>query len=295
MVERVDCAVIGGGAAGLTAGVYLARFRQSVVVIDDGRSRLAEIPRSRNVPGFPEGIEGVVLLARMKAHAAHYGCRFIDDRVTDIAATEQGYVLTGEQHRVEARAVLLATGVDVARPEVDELADAVKAGVVRYCPVCDGYEAQGKRIAVLGAKPGSLEEAVFLRTFSDTVTLIGVGALSDEQHARAREMGIAIDTRAIARVKLSTSEAHVTFDEGAAATFDVVYPCLGSKPRSELIRKIGADVTPSGGLLVDSRQQTNLPMLYAAGDVLEGLDQIASACGQAAIAATAIHNHLRRE
>lgn len=295
MVERVDCAVIGGGAAGLTAGVYLARFRQSVVVIDDGRSRLADIPRSRNVPGFPEGIEGVVLLARMKAHAAHYGCRFIDDRVTDIVATEQGYVLTGEQHRVEARAVLIATGVDVARPEVDGLAEAVKAGVVRYCPVCDGYEAQGKRIAVLGAKPGSLEEAVFLRTFSDTVTLIGVSDLSDEQYARAREMGIAIDTRAIAGVKLSTSEAHVTFGEGEAATFDVVYPCLGSKPRSELIRKIGADVTPSGGLLVDSRQQTNLPMLYAAGDVLEGLDQIASACGQAAIAATAIHNHLRRE
>lgn len=295
-IREADCAIIGGGPGGLTAATYLGRFQRSAVVFDDGRSRLQEIPRSRNVPGFPDGIEGPVLLGRMQEQARHYGARTIEERVESIERTGDAFLVRTKTGEITARSVILATGVEVTPPPVERLQAAVASGVVRYCPICDGFEARDRRIAVLAGRPASIEEAIFLADYSKDVTLLPAkGGLhfSAEQLASARDLGIRIETRIASELSATAKDISAKFADGAD-TFDILYPCLGSRPRSELAVALGADVSPSGGLMVDSRQQTNIPMLYAAGDVLEGLDQIASACGQAAIAATTIHNHLRR-
>ena len=294
--ETFDCAVIGGGAAGLTAATYLGRFRRSVAVFDDGRSRVLDIPRSRNVPGYPDGVAGHDLHARMLAQARRYGMRLIEQRVTSISRDEDEFTVNASEGSWKARAVIIATGIDVVRPDVPDVASAVARGLVRYCPICDGYECAGKRVGVFGSLPKSLEEAIFLRTYADDVTLIPSGqafTLSSEQRERAAEFAISVEERPAQSLQMQSDSIKVSFATGSSETFDVIYPCLGSRPRSELASSLGAEVTPTGGLLVDSRQQTNVPMLYAAGDVLEGLDQIASGWGQAAIAATAIHNMLR--
>ncbi|HEX2256563.1 MAG TPA: NAD(P)/FAD-dependent oxidoreductase, partial [Afifellaceae bacterium] len=106
-----DCAVIGGGPAGLTAALYLARFRRRTVVFDRRGSRAALIPRSHNIAPFPDGISGRDLLGRMADHAQSYGAELRTGDVTSLATDGETWRLTGEGIDVAARAVLIATGV----------------------------------------------------------------------------------------------------------------------------------------------------------------------------------------
>jgi thioredoxin reductase (NADPH) len=233
----------------------------------------------------------------MSEQARRYGADFIMERVEALASEGDGFrVITASQTR-QARSILIATGVAVTHPPLSGLEHAIARGLVRYCPICDGFECDGKRLAVLAGKPASIEEAIFLKTYADDVTFLPFAQdlkLSREQIALAHDHSISIETRSPVKLSVDGLRVVAFFLDGAAENYDVLYPSLGSRPRSELAAELGAEVSPTGGLMVDSRQQTNLPMVYAAGDVLEGLDQIASACGQAAIAATAIHNHLRQ-
>jgi thioredoxin reductase (NADPH) len=292
----LDCLIVGGGPAGLTAATYLGRFRRSVAVLDAGGSRLARIPLSRNIPGFPDGVTGPALLDRMREQAGKYGASLIDGEVRAINRTGDGFHIASTAGNWIAGIVLLATGVAVADPPLGDLPTAVERGLIRYCPICDGYEAIGSRVAVLGGRPHSIEEAHFLRTYADDITFIpmtGAPFPSAEEIATAKQAGITVEERCCASLWMSGSEIEISLSDGAARTFDVVYPCLGTEPRSELARSLGAKVSAEGELLTDKHQQTSTAGLFAAGDVLRGLDQVASACGQGAIAATAMHNLLR--
>jgi thioredoxin reductase (NADPH) len=293
----LDCLVVGGGPAGLMAAIYLGRFRRTVAVLDAGKSRLLRIPLSRNMPGFPDGVAGPVLHDRMREQADRYGASLINDEVVAISHVGGVFHIASTAGNWIARAVLLATGVEVADPPLDNIPTAVKRGLVRYCPICDGYEAMGSRVAVLGGRPHSIEEAHFLRTYADDITfipMIGAPFPSAEEIATAKHAGIEIEERRGVGLRMSDNNTvEIRLAGGASRNFDVVYPCLGMEPRSELAKGLGATVTAKGELLTDKHQQTSIPGLFAAGDVLQGLDQVASACGQAAIAATAMHNLLR--
>lgn len=121
----LDCVVVGAGPAGLTAAIYLARFRRDAVVVDAGASRAAWIPRTRNHPGFPEGIAGKVLLGRIRRQAERYGARILSGRVDAIAVPSGGFDLVCADQRLLARKVILATGVVDNAPDLQDLADAV--------------------------------------------------------------------------------------------------------------------------------------------------------------------------
>ena len=173
----LDALIIGAGPAGLTAALYLARYRRTVRVIHDGRSRLLWVPRSRNVPGFPDGIVGRDLVAKMSEHAELYGAEIEEGRVVGLAELDErgGFaarLTSGEL--VEARGVILATGVDTARATLDagDHDSAVQAGILRYCPICDGYEHRREKVAVLGSDKHGAAEAMFLRQYTSDVTLI---------------------------------------------------------------------------------------------------------------------------
>lgn len=289
-----DCAIIGAGAAGLMAATYLGRFRRSVVVIDAGESRLKRIPLTRNAPGFPEGIEGVRLYERMLEQASRYGATFQNGIVDEPDIARGRFRLRVNTEPIEARTALLATGATLVEPDLPNLDEAIGRGVIRYCPICDGFEASDKRIAVLGGRAGAIKEAHFLRTYSHDVTFLWLpGAAPSEQECLAAAAAQISLAPAPAKAFEAQSGVSVLLENGERSVFDVMYPCLGCEPRSELAGELGAKLTDEGGVEVDSHQRTDVGGLYAAGDVLQGLDQIASACGQAAIAATAIHNDLR--
>jgi thioredoxin reductase (NADPH) len=177
----VDCLIVGGGPSGLTAALYLKRFQRSILVVDGGESRAAWIPESHNIPFFSHGISGKEILDRERGHAGRYGVSAESARVTEIRKEGGGFVATieapdGGTRRVSARRVVLATGALDVEPDLPDVSDAVRRGLVRYCPICDGYEAIGKRVAVIAKGSRGVGEAMFIRrTYCDDVTLLTLG------------------------------------------------------------------------------------------------------------------------
>lgn len=302
MTEPIDSVVIGGGPAGLTAALYLARFRRSVTVIDRGGSRMALIPQSHNYPGFPEGVSGVDLLARMRAQAGRFGARIVDGSADRIERAGQVWQVAGPNGVIAARTVLFATGVENLLPGgiADEVRHAALAsGQLRYCPICDGLEAGGAsgeaRIGVVGAQSRGVAEALFLRSFSNAVTLFTSETceLHEKDRAELAGAGIVWDPRPIARYAFGGDAVALHFAEGPPARVDTLYPALGSRPNIALMDALDLRTDPERCIVTDAHQRLGLRGLYAAGDVVAALDQISVATAHGAIAATAIHNDLR--
>src|SRR6478735_159282 len=294
----LDCLIVGGGPAGLTAAIYLARFHLDILVVDGGKSRAAWIPCTRNHAGFPEGIKGTELLQRMRDQACRYGAKVQTEYVTKLERDEQSglFTATWGSGCATARTVLIATGITNRRPPMDEELhdDALTRGLVRYCPICDGYEVTDKKIGVIGSDSHGVAEAVFIRSYTADVTLIAPDKsleLKPEDSKRLKDAGIdcvdgpaqavAIDRNCIV---VDTAEGHYVFDS--------IYPALGSDTHTQLAEMVGADLSNDNCIKVDSHQRTSVEGLYAAGDVVIGLDQISHAMGEGGVAATTIRNDL---
>lgn len=295
--KLADCVIVGGGPAGLTAAIYLARFLRQCIVVDAGGGRAQSIPRSHNLPGFPNGIGGVELLAGMARQAEVFGAVVCHGKVDCLAKTENGFSVTIGASTLEARTVILATGVFNHRPTMppEMHDDALARALLRYCPICDGYEAKGMNIAVLGCDSHGAAEAEFLRPYGARVTLLAQRSpeLDWPDEARLRCLGIEIIKDAVNDIRVAGNQVIVTLRGGRELPFDTLYPALGSSPHAQLATELGAKISDQGCVLTDAHQQTSIPGLFAVGDVVEGLDQISVATGQAAQAATAIHNLLR--
>jgi thioredoxin reductase (NADPH) len=293
-VSRVDVLVIGAGPGGLTAATYLSRFRRSVLVADGGKPRACWIPVSHNMPGFPQGITGEDILKRMTDQAEEYGAVVEAGRVEALEAEADGLVARLNGREVRARAVVLATGVADRKPPIPGVDDAIERSLVRICPICDGYEATGKAVAVIGDDAMGLREAAFLRTYSDRVTLIHVGEGPPPLPEEAERLGVEMLVGPVEALRLREDRATCLTWSGAERSFDHVYSALGTTPAVDLAVRLGARRADDGRLAVDDHQATSVPGLWAVGDVVRGLNQIAVATAEAAVAATAAHNHLRR-
>lgn len=230
--ELLDCLIVGGGPAGLTAALYLARFRRNVRVIDAGNSRAAMIPVSHNYPGFPDGINGIEFLRRLHAQASHY-CRHIDSGIVQRLERQAdgGFAASGAA-LCQARCVILATGMLDIEPDLPNLKNAVRQGYIRHCPICDGYEVIDRKVAVIGHGKDGLREALFLRHFTSDLTLLTLGKamdLSDDERALLRDAGIQVTEEPIAEVAVDGGQiAALTFASGKAQHFDTLYSALGA-------------------------------------------------------------------
>ena len=175
--------------------------------------------------------------------------------------------------------------------------EALANGLIRYCPICDGYEVTDKKVGVIGSDSHGVAEAVFIRGFTADVTLIAPDKAMDlngDDRRKLKEAQIdCIDGPAQA-VALSDKCIVVETAEGTHA-FDSVYPALGSDPHILLAEQAGAKLGEMGCVDVDDHQRTSVPGLYAAGDVVIGLDQISHAMGEGGVAATTIRNDLAKQ
>jgi len=295
MSNPLDCLIIGGGPAGLTAAIYLARFRRHVRVVDGGRSRAALIPLSHNLPGFPAGVTGDGLLRRLHEQLKPYDVPVTEGVVETLRRDGDLFVAELPGDSLAARAILLATGIADAGLLTPNWQAGIHSGALRLCPVCDAYEMIDKRVAVVARSENAVDHALFLRTYTADLTLVHVaeaGSLPDEDYARLKAAGIRL---------VETPDTAIAVDEEGRATltadghdhhFDSIYPMFGCRPRSGLAQGLGAECDDEGKLVTDPYQQTSVPGLYAAGDVVSGLNQISVATGQAAVAATHIHHEL---
>ena len=297
----LDCLVIGAGPAGLTAAIYLARFHLDILVVDSGKGRAATIPCTHNHAGYPDGISGKELIARMKEQAQQYGAKIVDGCVTRLGRDEESQLLEAEwgSGSVQARSVLLATGVTNRRPPMDEALhdDALARGLIRYCPICDGYEVTDKKVGVIGSGGHGVAEALVLRGYTADVTLIAPDrALSTSTVDRMALEGAGIETVDGPAEAVAIAQDSITVDTAEGHfTFDSVYPALGSDVHCQLAEMVGARMGDDCCVGVDAHMRTSVEGVYAAGDLVIGLDQISSAMGQGGIAATTIRNDLAKE
>ena len=299
MTNPLDCIVIGGGPAGLTAAVYLLRYRLRIAVFDRGGSRATLIPRSHNYPGFPDGIPGHELLARLESQVTRYGGEVTRSEVRALKRRKDGdFEVASDAGTFVARKVLLATGIEDEQPSLPNLVQLIRKGHVRLCPVCDGYEVIGKQVFVLGPARKAAAKALFLRAFTSNLTVLPIangehldqGDLDKLSGADIRYLDdVATDVRAEA------DEIVAVLASGREHPIEVLYPALGCEVRSQLATALGAECNELGYIKTDDHQRTCVPGLYAAGDVVNELNQICVATGHAAIAATDIYNKLREE
>jgi thioredoxin reductase (NADPH) len=280
-----EAVIVGAGPAGLTAATYLGRFRRRVLVLDGGPARAAWIPESHNTPGFPQGVGGPELLRRLRAQAEKFGAEILAERVERLGKTPAGFRLEAGGRTLEAATALLATGVIDRLPAIADIEAAIRESRVRMCPICDAYEALGARVAVLGDDESAMKEADFLRTYSPDVTVLMASEAVAEKPDVLRI--------ALGDLRFEPNEVVLSRAGGGERRFDFLYLALGCMSQVALATAVGARLDEAADLLVDSHQMTSVEGLYAAGDVVRGLNQISVAVGEAAIAATAMHNRLR--
>jgi thioredoxin reductase (NADPH) len=291
----LDAIIIGGGPAGLTTAIYLGRYHRPALVIDGGASRARWIPQSHNMLGFPQGIGGQALLSQLRTHATQYSAVIRPGTVEHIAREDGGsFAVHLPEEVLRSRHVVLATGVQDHLPALPGAEEAVLRSLLRICPICDAYEATGKRIAVIGDGERGEREASFLRTYSSSVTLLHIGAAHDPaSRARLEGQGMELIDTGLQCLSIEDEDLRLHLPSGGNREFDVFYTALGCSPLVGLATSLGAACDESGQLIVSSHCETSIPGLYAAGDVVRGLNQVVVAAAEAAIAATHIHNRLR--
>lgn len=293
----LDCLIIGAGPAGLTAAIYLACFRRNIALVDSGFSRAAYIPITHNYPGFPEGISGKDLLAQLRRQAARYETLVTNGSVDGLQRRADGsFVASIGTERLITQKVLLATGIVDKEPAMPNLREAIHHGCIRLCPVCDGFDVLDRKTAVLGPVKEALKHTLFLRTYTADLTLLTLASdtrLTDAEQRTLRQANIRFIEEPVVDVfMMADRRTGVRLASGGEHHFDTLYPALGAKVRAELAVQLGARCNEDGDLIVDAHQRTSIPGLYAAGDVVNALNQISVAIGHAAIAATEIHNRL---
>jgi thioredoxin reductase (NADPH) len=183
-------------------------------------------------------------------------------------------------------------------PPLERAVKHVREGSIRQCPICDGYEVQGQRVAVLGSDEGAAGEALFLRTYTENLSLVTMGGapeIGSEDRARLDEAGIRVVEMTMRDMEARPGEVDLHFADGSTLSFDTVYSGLGVEPRTGIAEGLGAEFTTDRRFVTDPKQRTSVPGVYAAGDAVTGLNQIAVAMAQAEIAAVDIHNALRRD
>jgi len=185
----LDCLVVGGGPAGLLAAIYLGRYRRYVRVVDADESRAAKIPESHNYPGFA-GLSGPELLGRLNDQARRYGAELVKGRVTALRKEGETFVATCATGDIQARFVLMSTGLVDPCPPVEGQADGCASKVIRFCPICDGFETINLRVGVYGDFKSGAKKALFLRTYTKDVCLFltdeTIGDANNLKHAGVR-------------------------------------------------------------------------------------------------------------
>lgn len=269
-----DAVVVGGGAAGLSAALMLARSRRRVLVLDGGRQRNAVAAHMHGVIGR-DGWSPLDLVATGRSEVEHYGGVVRTADVAEATRSETGaFVITlttGE--RLNARRLLLATGLRDELPSIPGLAERWGSGVA-HCPYCDGWEVRDRRIAILARGERSVHVAQLVRQLSETVTYLTNGSpLSAEARAGLEARGIAVEERVVAQVTGdATSIRTVELVDGTALDIDAIFAAPVPLPNDGIALALGADTAEAFGdgrwVTVDVTGRTSVRGLWAAGNVV---------------------------
>lgn len=293
---RYDAVVVGGSLAGLQAALTLGRACRRVLVVDDGRPRNAPASRVHNFLGH-DALTPDQLLNQARAMLRSYDVVVVQDRAVDAQRVSQGgWVVHGEsERRWAARTVLLATGLVDELPDVPGLRELWGTSVVA-CPHCHGWEVRGEPLAQIGLPGGlarTVERALLLSGWSRDVVLFTQGEeLDDEQVARLKRAGVAVETRKVVGVAGTANQVSLTLIDGNALDRRAVFVSPGQRQQSDLAPRLGCrvrDAAQAGAVEVDALGRTSVAGIWAAGTTAQPALLGIAAAGVASMVAVAIH------
>jgi len=304
-VKKKDLVIIGGGPAGLTAGIYAARAALDAVLLERGvpGGRAVSTEFVENYPGFSEGVGGPELMSQMESQARRFGLEVDSANVEKLIPDEAGFLIGSDDGDIQARAVIIATGMQARALGVKGEAEFLGRGV-SFCATCDGAFFRDKEVAVIGGGDAAVEEAMFLTRFASKVYLIHrrdeLRATKVVQRRAFQNPKIEfIWNSTIAEIRGSTTIEAVVIEDvrnGETRLLPVggVFMYIGNKPNSELVSGL-VEVDEKGYIITDENMRTSRPGIYAAGDIRRKLlRQVVTAVADGAIAAMAAESYLTK-
>lgn len=302
--EVVDVAIIGGGPAGLAAGLYASRARRRTVLWEGGMlgGQVATTERIENYPGFPDGVHGVDLVLAMHRQAEQFGTETRYERVTRIERRPPLFLLHTERGgEVEAKSVIVTAGAEANKLSVPGEAELIGRGV-SYCATCDAAFFTGQEVAVVGGGDAALDEALFTARFASRVTLIHrrdtlrASAILQERAFATPNLEVMWDSvvesvhgeRGVEWLTVRDVRSSATHDLPVAALFIFI----GQTPNTGLLEGL-VPLDAGGHAKVDLWMETPVPGLFVAGDVrADAARQLVSAAGDGATAAIRADHYL---
>lgn len=305
-IREIDIAIVGGGPAGLAAGLYAARALRSTVLFEGGvlGGQIATTDAVENYPGFPEGVNGFDLSLAMQAQAERFGMESVYARVTAIRRREDGRfdVVTEGAGDFLARAVIYTAGAEYNKLGVPGETELTGRGV-SYCATCDAAFFGGQEVIVVGGGDAAVEEGLFTTRYASKVTLV-----HRREELRAQRV---LQERAFGDPKMAfawNSVVEAIHGDGAVEAVTLrdvqtgetrrmatgaVFIFIGQTPNSGLLADLGVPLDAGGHAIVNAWMETPVPGLFAAGDVRsEAARQVVSSAGDGATAAIRADQYL---
>jgi thioredoxin reductase (NADPH) len=290
--KEYDCVIVGGGPAGISAAIYLGRFNRSVLVIDSentGRWHTHEI--NENYLGFPDGIPTIRLRELGKQQAEKFGAVFIKDTVTVALKQQHHFICRGETGEYQAKTLLLATGVTDNYPQFPALKECLGNSLF-WCITCDGHKTIDKHVLIVGASEEALTTALQFLNYTHKITIVtntepGEWKISDVLRERLQKHAIPVHEGKIAHVASDQGFIiSVSLTTGEVLPTDFMFNLQEAVPNIDLARQLSVATDAKGYILTENEQRTNIPRLYAAGDVTKAFaHQIVTAAHEGATAA----------
>jgi thioredoxin reductase len=290
-----DVVIVGGGPAGLSAALVLGRCRRHVLVCDAGKPRNAA---SRELHGYltRDGIAPLEFLRLASNELQQYGIERRVSTVTAVACTKDGFRVTlADGPTVEARAVLLATGVKDRLPEVPGIEECYGI-TVHHCPYCDGWEVRDRRLAVIGQGASGAALALSLKTWSRDITICSNGRarIHPRHRSQLENKQIRVHEAPIERVEHTDGRVQrLLLANGTVVPCEAIFFSTWQKPQSDIPRQLGCELTQKGVVKTDHLGKTRVPGLYVVGDASRDVQFVIVAAAEGAKAAVAINKSLQ--
>ena len=301
--REYDVVIIGGGPAGLTAGIYTARARLKSLLIEKGATGgwIVNAGLVENYPGYPDGINGLELADAMQQQAVKFGLEMLTAEVTGLALSDKQKIVKTSEGDITTRAVIVAGGSDRIKLGIAGEEEFTGRGVA-YCAVCDGYFYRDVPVAVVGGGNAAMNEALELTKFASKVALIHrrdeLRATKILQESVFAEPKIELlwntvveaieGENTVKRLRLTNVKS------GEKSTLDVsgVFIAAGFKPNTGYLKNI-VDLADNGTIITNEKMETNVPGILAAGDIrANSIRQVAAAVGDGAVAAIYAEHHI---
>ena len=295
--DKADVAIVGGGPAGLSASIWLARYLHRVVLVDSGDPRNWETRGVNGFLGMP-GVRPAELRGRGRDEARAAGATLVDDICETVRCIDEETfeLVLANGDTIRARRLLLAIGLRDVWPDIPGL-DRVYGANAHVCPDCDGHECVGKKVVVIGSGRKAVGLALDLTTWTRDIIICTNGEPAQldlpEYCTKLDALNIPVLESRITCVRHSGSHVHsLDFENGLALDTDKIFFAIGQYPADDLGAQLGCKRDSGGHIIVDDVYHTSVMNCFAAGDIVPGPQLAIAAAGDGAIAALAIHKSL---